>query len=726
MSNTDTLKTALHRLSQLQGSTLDSLKLNACLERAQGKEGPAGVLKDVCSQLALPGPRMLNGPDRALLPMLVMHPKSGWGVVTDQDVQGGWIVEFGKTRQVLHLKGVDCTVACVSTHEQSDEDSDDTFRSAFSKELKHYRGVIVEAALATAFMGLLTLGISLFSMQVYDRVIPTRSGSTLFVLSGGVLLAIVLELVMKFARSHIMDAVVAGMDGRLSRIIFQRLLNVRVDELPGSVGSLAAQIRGYEQVRAFYTAGTLFTLVDLPMSLAFIAIIAVMGNPLAGLVPLVYGAIAIMLGIAVRKRLGKLAVQGAQVSNLKTGLLVEAVEGAETIKAGAGGWNMLSRWINVNAASIHGEVRMRGTSDSLGYSAGVLQQLSYASLVVVGAWSVMHGDMTMGAVIASSILSGRIMAPILALPGLLVQHAHAKAASQSLERLFMLKSDHHGVSRPLTPHKLRGSFVLKDVKFGYPGTPPAVDISHLEIRPGERVGILGPIGAGKSTLLRLLAGLYVPQQGRILVDGLDLSHISRKVITRHIGYVQQDHRLFLGTLRENLLIGLADPGDDVLQVALERSGLSRLVASHPKGLALPIMEGGKGLSGGQRQLVAFTRLLLWRPNILLLDEPTACLDIEQENRCLSVLSEELKSSLKTCVVVTHKPSLLPLVDRVIVVVGNKIMLDGPRDSVLARLNQNTVVHFAKSAEKHPLPPRSPTLVVNRVAPAANLPIRVGA
>jgi len=687
MNHHTTLKLALHRLSQLQGSTIDPLKLDACVSSLTDSTQTARTLRTVCVSLGLPKPRFLKQPDRAFLPLLVAHPLSGWGVITDQDAQGNWVVDFADASQCLDFKDLHGTIACVTTHVPADGHDENTFKAIFSKALKQHHGILGEAALATLFMGVLTLAISLFSMQVYDRVIPTRSGSTLFILSGGVLLAILLELAMKFARSRIMDAVVVDMDGQLSRDIFQRLLNVRIDQLPGSVGSLAAQIRGYEQVRSFYTASTLFTLVDLPLSLVFIAIIALMGNPVAGLVPLSYGAISILIGFAVRKRIHQLAMQGAQTSNLKTGLLVEAVEGAETIKAGAGGWNMLSRWINVNAASIHNEVRMRGTSESLAYYAGVLQQLSYASLVVVGAWSVMHGDMTMGAVIATSILSGRIMAPILAIPGLLVQHSHAKAASQSLERLYALKADHHGIERPLTPHKLLGHFVLQDIKFGYPGSPPALSITQLEIKPGEKIGILGPIGAGKSTLLRLLAGLYVPQQGRVLVDGLDLAHISRQVVTRKIGYLQQDHRLFLGTLRENLLIGLPDPGDDVLQTALARSGLNRLVGSHPKGLALPIMEGGKGLSGGQRQLVAFTRLLLWQPSILLLDEPTASLDAEQENRCLHVLTEELKTPLKTLIVVTHKPSLLPLVDRIVVVAGNRIVLDGPRDKVLAQLNQ---------------------------------------
>jgi ATP-binding cassette, subfamily C, bacterial LapB len=272
-----------------------------------------------------------------------------------------------------------------------------------------------------------------------------------------------------------------------------------------------------------------------------------------------------------------------------------------------------------------------------------------------------------------------------------VQHAHAKAAMDGLEKLYTLKTDHEGLDRPLVPMHIRGAYSLDGVQFAYPSdnpmmpNPAALVVQQLDIQPGERVGILGPIGSGKSTLLRLLCGLYHAQQGRILLDGLDITHISREVLSRQVGYLQQDHRLFQGTLRENLLIGLPDPGDDVLQQAMERTGMNRLVASHPKGLERPIMEGGKGLSGGQRQLVAFTRLALARPGVMLLDEPTASMDDEQERRCLSVIAQEAAAG-KTLVVVTHKPSLLPLVNRLIVVVGSRIVLDGPRDVILEKLN----------------------------------------
>lgn len=689
MTSKETLKWALERLAQLQGRNLDPLRLEAAVAQLGAEMSAVSALRDVCAALGLSSPMWIDPPDRARLPLICHTAEDGWGLIVDQDPSGFWEVVFaGGTRQ-LDAELLNGPVAQVSLRGASAADTS-SFQQTLKKALRSYRSILIEAALASVFLGFIALATSLFSMQVYDRVIPTRSEQTLIILSLGLFLAVMLELGMKFARSHLMDSVLVGLDARLTRDIFQRLLSVRIDQLPGSVGSLAGQIRGYEQVRAFYTAGTLFTMVDVPMGLFFLLVIAAVGSVWVASVPLVFGAIAIAIGYGMRKRIERLAVIGAEASNLKTGLLVEAVEGAETIKAGSGGWKFLSRWISVNAHTIHNDMNLRGASESLGYMTASLQQVSYAALVVVGAWTVMQGGMTMGALIACSILSGRIMAPIMAIPGLMVQQAHSKAAAKSLEKLYELQSDHHGVKRPLVPTSLSGEFFLDGVKFAYPGSPPAIHIPRLQIKSGEKIAILGPIGAGKSTLLKLMTGMYRPQEGRLLLDGLDLFSISRQVVSRKVGYLQQDHRLFFGTLRDNLLIGLSDPGDDVIRKALLRSGLLQTVADHPKGLELPIQEGGKGLSGGQRQLVAFTRLLLCSNDIMLLDEPTANMDDEQERRCLAVLAEDLQASDKTFVVVTHKSSLLPLVDRIIVIANHQLVMDGPRDAVLARLRQTSL------------------------------------
>lgn len=686
---------AMQRLAQMQGHSLDVLGLHANVAVLDQPISPFQALMVICYRMGLAQPKIVKQPDRVHLPMLCHNVELGWGVVVDRNPLGLWVVNTSKGAQTISDTSLQNSVAILRLGRTVSADEKLTFFSHVQETLKLYRRELFEACVASAFIGFLALATSLFSMQVYDRVIPTRSEYTLVILSMGVFLSILIELAMKYARSHLMDYVIVGLDNKLSREMFHRLLQLRVDQIPSSVGSLAGQMRGYEQVRGFYTASTLFTLIDLPLAAIFVVIIMLVASPWAAVVPFLFGGVALFIGLSIRQKIMAQAKQGAALSNMKTGLLVEAVEGIETIKSGSGGWKFLSRWLDVNGQTIESDLKMRNATESVGYLSATVQQISYAALVVVGSLVVMQGHMTMGALIASSILSGRILAPIMAIPGLLVQHAHAQAALEGVERLYTLKTDHHGIDRPLVPSQLAGHYVLSDVKFAYGDNPPALVVPKLEIKPQERIAILGPIGAGKSTLLRLLSGLYHPQEGQLLLDNLDLGHIHRQVVSQHVGYLQQDHRLFQGTLRENLLIGLPDPGDDALFAVMRRTGMDRFVASHPKGLGRAIMEGGKGLSGGQKQLVAFTRLILCNPSVMLLDEPTATMDEEQEHRCLSVLAQEAQAG-KTMVIVTHKPSVLPLVTRLIVVAGNGIVLDGPRDAVLQQLQKSNAEQQAVS------------------------------
>ncbi len=691
----DGLQWALERLAGAQSVAIDPLRLRAgVVSAALTGTDPYAVLASVCRLIDWHEPVRLAQVDAAHLPLLCHLPAEGWCVVVDVEPRGEFTVSTPRGARML--PAADLSDRCVVVRcdsgaatvlegaEAAAASAQPTFGERLRSVLRLYRGSVIEASLASGFIGLLALGTSLFSMQVYDRVIPTHAEYTLFVLAAGVTLSILFELCMKFARARVMDHVVTGIDARLSRDVFQRLLQLRIDQLPPSLGSLASQVRAYEQVRAFHTASTLFTLIDFPMALFFLVIVGLLATAEVAAVLVGFGLVALVAGLVIRGRVMKLAAEGATLTNLKTGLLVEAVDGIETIKAGSGGWRFLSRWIAVSQAAMVSDLRLRHASESTGYIGAALQQLSYAAMILAGALVVMQGHMTTGALIACSILSGRILSPILAVPGLLIQHAQAQAAQVGLEKLYALKTDNDGTRRPLAPESLQGSFDLQDVSFAYGENPPAIRVAQLHIEAGERVAILGPIGAGKSTLLRLLSGLYVPQQGRVLIDGLDLGMVSRHVLSRQVGYLQQEHRLFQGTLRENLLIGLPDPGDEVLLKAMRRTGMDRIVSTHPAGLDRPIAEGGKGLSGGQRQLVAFTRLLLARPAVLLLDEPTASMDDEQERRCIRVLAEEAAEG-RGLVLVTHKAALLPLVDRVVVVAGSSIVMDGPRDLVLQQL-----------------------------------------
>ena len=701
-----------HILSQ-QGYPIDNVRLNDIVKQHSelfSKQSQSLYeLKSVVAVLKDLGvddvPEILEQPDAAFLPLLAYRADLGWGVIDSQTPQKRWSFRQEKKHTYTDTDEL-LLILRIRLKNDHIKQRKASFSELLKSDLGNYKGILFEAVIATFLINMLALAVSLFSMQVYDRVIPTRSEYTLIILASGVLLVILFEAFMKFSRSKIMDKVVVGLDQYLSREVFQRLLKVRIDQMPGSVGSMAAQLRGYEQVRSFFTASTLFGLVDLPMTIIFITLVAVIGSPLVAIVPVVAAIIAITIGLLARKRIDTIAAEGATASYYKTGLLVEAVEGVETIKAGAGSWKFLSRWLDAMAVTIKNDLSMKHANDNLTYFTQMLQQVSYVGIVIVGSFVVMAGDMTMGGLIACSILGGRILAPVMMLPNLLVQYSHAKAAKLNIETLFSLEQDNQGVAYPLSPSRIKGFYQCNNVVFNYQDNDrPAIDIQKLTIRPGERIAILGPIGSGKSTLLKVLSGLYAPTKGQVLLDGLDIHQISRETLSERLGYLQQDHRLFQGTLRDNLLIGMAAPDDDVMQEVLRKTGLINLVASHSSGLDLPISEGGRGLSGGQKQLVAFTRLLLTKPDVFLLDEPTASMDNRQEQRCLQVLKQELKSG-QTFIVSTHKTALLELADRIIIMENQRIIIDGPKQAVLDELmNNKQAKNQTPSTMSQPIKPK---------------------
>ena len=691
------LRAALLGLARSQRFALDEVKLQGAILAVAGPEvqvlTPA-LAERACLQAGWVGARSLPAPLRERLPLLVCSQVHGWGLLT-QGLEGDeWLLELPDRKNVQVGAADLVSVLRLLPPDVSASWMPSKFEDRLDGVLKLFRGPITEAVAASLVINLLAVVVSFFSMQIYDKVIPTRSTETLIALLGGVLMLIFFEWVMKWARSKVMDRAVVGLDSRLGRDIFERLLSVRLDQMPASVGSLASQLRGYEQVRNFYTASTLFALVDVPAALIFLVLIAWIASPWVALVPLVMATMALVVGLGFRSRVRRLAAEGQREVNMKTGMLVETVEGAETIKATHGGWFFLSKWIDLCNKTIQNDLKMRHTNDSLQYFMASMQQFSFVLLISLGAVLVIDGVVTMGGLIACSILGGRVLSAVMMVPNLMVQHAHARVAIDGVEGLYKLESEITPGVQPLTPSVLNGHYVVNDVKFAYGKAPPAVQVKLLTVASGERIGVLGTVGSGKSTLLRVLAGMYRPSEGRVLIDGLDVSHVARESMSRHVSYVQQDHRLFEGTLRQNLLVGLPNPGDDVVKAAMAQTGLLDLVAGHPMGLDLPISEGGRGLSGGQKQLLVFTRLVLSQPRVMLLDEPTASMDGGTEARCLNALrSPQLASA--TLILVTHKPSMLSVVNRVLVMSKGQIVLDGPRDAVLAHLSQNAQAEAAK-------------------------------
>lgn len=572
----------------------------------------------------------------------------------------------------------------------------DSAADLFKGALHARKSVFVQASAASLLANIIALGISLYSMQVYDRVIPTQGVSTLVVLTLGVLIASLLELTIKIVRSGVLETAIMGIDLEVSRRIFQRLLAIRMDQFPASVGTLSAQLKSYETIRRFAASATLYLAVDAPFSLLFLALIALIAGIGIAAIVVIFFVSALGIGLYYRHRIARYAETGDAAANRKLGLLVETVECAEAIKAFGAGARQLDRWDVLNHRSIEDDVRIQRESERATHFAAFMQQTSYILLVATGAWvASTTTDLTMGGLIACSILSGRVLGPVGALPGLIVQWAHARVALGNLEKVFALHRDNHGVDRPLTPKSLRGSFQAADIRFAYPGRSATLSINSLAIRPGEKVAILGVVGAGKSTLLKFFAGLYQPGQGQILLDGLDIQQIHRTHLSSRLGYLPQNVALLAGTLRDNLECGLENIDEDEMLDVCRATGLGALIAGHPKGLDLEIAEGGKGVSGGQKQLVALTRLILSRPEIWLLDEPTAAMDEQTEQRSLAALRRAVAPN-QTLILVTHKPILLGLVERLVILAPSGIVMDGPRDAVLERLRQNALL-AAKSA-----------------------------
>lgn len=556
-------------------------------------------------------------------------------------------------------------------------------RALFLAAILKRKKIFIEAALATLLIGVFGLTASLYTMQVYDRVIPLSSFSTLIVLTIGVLMAIGLELVIKQVRASMTERACKVIDYELSDIFFGKALSIRLDARPKSVGTFASQIRHFEFIRNFLTSTTLLIIADIPLALFFIAAIAMIAGPIA-LIPLFAIPIALLAGFSFRKKLRALNKTQIEESNRKNGLLIEAVDGIESLKAAGAEWKIQSQWNALTKLLAGKELDLRLTTTLASQLSQTVHQVTYVAVVGLGAYAVASGNLTMGGLIACSIISGRALQPIAQLPNVVAQWQSAEISLETLDGIMAMPDDRPSDHRLILPETCQGSLRLEGVKFQYDESQVVLDIPKFSIAPGERVAIVGAVGGGKSTLLKLLAGLYQPNTGKTFLEDLDIFQLAPEFVRENIGYLPQDIRLFNGTLRENLTLGLPTPTDAVILKAAQACGLATAIARHPMGLELRIHEGGRGLSGGQKQLVGLARMLMARPKVLILDEPTASMDGEIESYVMRHVFEELPNDT-TVVMATHKPAVLRYVSRIVVIANGKIAIDGPRDDVIQRL-----------------------------------------
>lgn len=565
-------------------------------------------------------------------------------------------------------------------------------KSWFWKVIWRFRSYYYQVILATFIINFLALVSSLYVMNVYDRVIPNQAYETLWVLSIGVFLAIAFEFAAKMIRGHLTDIAGKKADLIISSALFRRVLALRLADRPASSGSYANNLREFEAVREFMTSASLLTLVDLPFLLLFVTVIAIIGGKLA-LVPLTIIPIVIIVGFLVQRPLSRHINESMKESSQRSGLAVEAIEGIETLKTNNATTWAQQRWDEYTAKTSAASIKVKDTSNfMINFTIG-MQQLNTVGLVLLGTYLI-HAEnpaerITMGALIAAVILSGRALSPLSQIAGLATRFQQAKLALEGVNNIVQRPIERDPERKYITLDRVEGGIAFDNVSFQYQEeTGAAVSDLKLNIRPGEKVGVLGRIGSGKSTMLKLASGLYDSAKGNITLDGVDMRQLDPNFLRSEVVLLSQQPRLFLGTLRENMDLARFDgySTDQELLAALKRFGLDRIIRNHPRGLDMPLGEDGLGLSGGQKQIIALARMTLRHPKVVLLDEPTTGLDQATERMALNAVAQWSKD--KTMVVVTHRPQVLQIVNRIIVMDNGKVVMDGPRDLVLQKLMQN--------------------------------------
>lgn len=659
------------------------------------------VLGTVCRQIGL-SLRKSSFSEDVLnpwrLPVIIEMQNGQVGVLDKVDAEGNASIQFSGDQGLAQVLTIDLlkqntanvyilrpekSIADVRVDEYVKPYEASWFWSIVLKDWKRY----VDIMFASMMANILALATILFSMNVYDRVIPAQSIPTLWVLAGGVLIAAIFEFGLRVARIYLSDIIGKRADLKISDRVFGHALRIKNKERSKSTGTFISQIRELEGVRELVTSTTISAIADLPFFLLFLAIFWLIGGNLFWVMVLVV-PLMIIPGILIQKPLAKLASEGMREGAIRNATLVEAVQGIEDIKLLRAESRFQNQWNHMNEVSADISMRQRKLVGVMTAWTQKIQGLTFAIVVLVGCFAVMKGDMTTGALVACSILSSRMLAPIAQIAGVLGRLQQAKVAKSSLDELMKKPVDQpeqaHLIHRPA----IMGHYELNNVIFQYEQDDEraSLAIPKLEIKPGEKIAILGRNGAGKSTLLQLLSGMQEPVQGKIKLDGIDLGLIDPSDVRRDMGLLNQNAHLFFGSVRENLKLGAPLANDDEILHMLKITGALNFVMDKKEGLDYQILEGGIGFSGGQRQALLLTRLLLRQPNILLLDEPTAAIDDVSEK----MLIDQLKSWLgqRTLVIATHRRAVLELVDRIIVVHEGRIVMDGPKEQVLKQSTLN--------------------------------------
>lgn len=564
------------------------------------------------------------------------------------------------------------------------------------KSLFKEPGWFVNVVMATLVINCLAVTTSLFAMQVYDRVVPTMAFATLTTLVVGMGIVITMDWGLKILRARILDSVSISVDKEVSQRVFEHLLRLRLDTQPKSLGTLAAQFSGIDAIRNFFSSGIIFGLIDLPFAIIFIAFIGVIGGAVAWVYVILLPS-AVLVGLISQFRLSELLKKQVSRQNERQGILVDTIRGAESIRASNSGWRFANQWRDITDSIDAYNIQQKAISSFTTITTSTLSSIAYVAAVVVGVFQIEAGLMTTGGIIACSIIGGRVIAPVSMGVQYFIQWQHVRQSLKMVNNVLSLDTERLTNKNLLMPTEVPSSLEVEKLSYAYPGSPvKQVDIKQLKFNSGDRVVLLGPVGCGKSTLLKMLAGLYPPNSGRIRLGPADLWEIDPQIIASNVGYLPQHVHLFKGTLRMNLTISGAESDSHMLQVAREL-GVDKIAANSPLGMDLQISEGGDGLSGGQRQLVALARLVINAPKIWLLDEPTASLDAESELLVWSTLKNYVQND-DILIVATHRPmKALAWANRVVVIRNGDVVADDVPSNVFPKMFPDS----AKKASKIP-------------------------
>jgi ATP-binding cassette subfamily C protein LapB len=558
------------------------------------------------------------------------------------------------------------------------------FWGVFEKLRAHYG----DCAVAAILINVLGLAASMFSMNVYDRIIPNAAMHSLWTLGIGVLLAAIMELGLRSLRAHVLDDAGKRADLVISSAIYRQTLALRPDQRPSSSGQWAGQLREFESVRDFVSSSTLVALTDLPFVLIFFAVLVWMGGNLVW-IPVFAALLIIALGVVTQWPIRRSVEQYQYETTQKHAFLIESIERLETIEALGAEPVFQGRWERLCASAARSGLISRGAASFTLNGSQWIQQTASTVLIVAGVYFILAGQLTVGTLIGCSILAGRALSPLAQVAGLMARWHQTRTAFQTVDKLMQLPAKRDPLRDIVSLAQWQGQLELHNIEFTFPKTNNRVlSIPSLRLKRGEVVAIMGPVGSGKSTLLRLLAGLQPPSYGQVMIDQLDLQQLSPSDWRAQVAWISQDPVLFRGTLRENLLLGNPRVTDEHLVHLLSLTGLGLLVQQHPQGLDMPLGESGQALSGGQRQLVALARAILSEASIWLFDEPTSAMDMAGEQALLQRLKPAFKNKL--VVFVTHRPGPLEVVDRLILLDKGHLVADGPRDDVLKAVQQGQI------------------------------------